>query len=247
MNLSGQVVVVTGSTRGIGKACAEALARQGANVVITGRNEAAAQAVAQSLVQSYGVKAIGVALEANNFDDVQATFQTILGQMERIDVLVNNAGITEDNLLLRMTEDQWDRVIETNLKSAFNCTKAVLRAMLKQKGGKIINMSSVVGVMGNAGQANYAASKAGLIGFTKSIAREYGAKGIIANAIAPGFIETEMLESLPKEYLDNIIAQIPEKRLGRPDEVGQLVCFLASSVSDYITGQVITIDGGLHI
>lgn len=241
-----QVAIITGATRGIGRAVAEEFAAQGATIVVVATRQEQCEAAAKELADKHGVPAIGVATDVSSSEAVQALVKTVVDTYGKVDILVNNAGITKDNLMLRMSEDDWDDVIRINLKSIFLLTKAVIRPMLKKKFGRIINMSSVVGVMGNAGQANYAASKAGMIGFTKSIARELGAKNITCNAIAPGFIETDMIESLPKEYLDNIIDQVPQKRLGQATEVAKAAAFLADEAS-YTTGQVIHVDGGMQM
>jgi 3-oxoacyl-[acyl-carrier protein] reductase len=245
MNLSGQIAIVTGASRGIGFQIADTLASHGATVVVCATQQAKCDQVAADLHAKYGHPTLGVQANVAVFADVELLIKTVLDRFGRIDILVNNAGITRDNLILRMTEADWDSVITTNLNSVFNCTKLVVRPMLKQKSGRIINISSVVGVMGNPGQANYAASKAGMIGFSKSIAKEFGAKGITCNVVAPGFIETDMIESLPKEYLDNIMAQVPQKRLGSTQDVANVVLFLASDLSSYVTGQVIAVDGGM--
>ena len=241
-----QVAIITGATRGIGYAVAEELASQGASIVVVATQQQKCDEVAQALSDAHNVPTLGVATDVSNYDATQLLVKKVMETFSRVDILVNNAGITRDNLMLRMSEEDWDKVLEINLKSVFNLTKAVLKPMLKKKFGRIINMSSVVGVSGNAGQANYAASKAGMIGFTKSIARELGGKNITCNAIAPGFIETDMIESLPKEYLDNIIGQVPQKRLGQVAEVAKAVTFLARDAS-YTTGQVIQVDGGMQM
>ncbi|NBV41589.1 3-oxoacyl-[acyl-carrier-protein] reductase [bacterium] len=245
MNLSGKIAIVTGGTRGIGFQVAETFAAHGANVVVCATQQAKCDLIAQQLAEKYKVETLGVQVNVGVQADVDAMVKATLDRFGRVDIMVNNAGITRDNLLLRMNAEEWDSVLRTNLDSVFYCTKAVYRPMLKQKYGRIINISSVVGVMGNQGQANYAASKAGMIGFAKSIAKELGAKGVTCNVVAPGFIETEMTESLPKDYLDNIMALVPLKRLGTSQEVADLVLFLASDMSSYITGQVIAIDGGM--
>ncbi len=245
MNVSGKIAVVTGASRGIGYQIADTLAAHGATVVVVATQQARCDTVSNELAAKYGVSTLGVQANVAVLADVEALFKRVQAQFGRIDILVNNAGITRDNLILRMTETEWRDVIDTNLTSVFNCTKSVVRPMLKQKYGRIINISSVVGMIGNAGQANYAASKAGMIGFSKTIAKEFGAKGITCNVVAPGFIETDMIESLPKEYLDNIMAQVPQKRLGTAQDVANVVLFLASDFSSYITGQVIAVDGGM--
>jgi 3-oxoacyl-[acyl-carrier protein] reductase len=247
MNLKDQIAIVTGASRGIGFGIADALSSQGVHVVVVATQQAKCDEVALEFSKKYGTQSIGVACDVASMDSVQSMVKSVVERFGRVDILVNNAGITRDNLLLRMSEEEWSSVISVNLNSVFFCTKAVLRPMLKQKSGRIINISSVVGVMGNAGQANYAASKAGIIGFTKSIAREIGAKGITCNAVAPGFIDTDMISSLPQEYLDNIMAQIPQKRLGVVNDVSGVVLFLSSEMSAYVTGQVIHVDGGMQM
>lgn len=245
--LEGKTAIITGAARGIGKAIALKFAQQGCNVAFT---DLAINEVAQATekeLQAFGVKAKGYASNAANFDDTQKVVEEIVKDFGRVDVLVNNAGITKDTLLMRMTEDQWDAVINVNLKSVFNFTKAVQGTMLKQKSGSIINMSSVVGVSGNAGQANYAASKAGMIGFTKSIAKELGSRGIRSNAIAPGFIITEMTHVLPEDVKKEWEAKIPLKRGGKPEDVGDVCVFLGSDLSSYVTGQVIHVCGGMNM
>ena len=244
MSLKGKVAIVTGSTRGIGKAIAEELAHQGARVVISGRNAQLANAVANAIQQNGG-EAIAIPADVSQMSDAQKLVQETIGKWERVDILVNNAGITKDNLLLRMSEAEWDSVLQVNLKGAFNCTKSVTRQMMKQRYGRIINITSVVGLMGNAGQANYAASKAGLIGFTKSIARELASRNITCNAVAPGYIQTDMTESLDDAVKQTLQQQIPLGRLGEPQDVAKVVAFLCSDAAAYITGQVINVDGGM--
>ncbi|MFT5171474.1 MAG: 3-oxoacyl-[acyl-carrier protein] reductase [Candidatus Marinamargulisbacteria bacterium] len=245
MSLKGKTAIITGGTRGIGRAIADVFAAQGANIVISATTAAKCQSVAQEIETKFGVKAIGIETNVRDLEACLALTDQTKKEFGQIDILVNNAGITRDNLLLRLKEADWNDVIETNLNSVFNMTKCVIKPMLRQRSGRIINITSVVGLMGNAGQSNYAASKAGVVGFTKSIAREIGAKGITVNAIAPGFVETDMLEALPKEYVDNIIETVPTKRLGRPDDIANAALFLASDLSSYITGQVINVDGGM--
>jgi 3-oxoacyl-[acyl-carrier protein] reductase len=243
--LENKVSIVTGATRGIGKAIALKFAQQGSNVVFTYvSSEDKAKALENELV-SLGVKAKAYKSDAADFASAEALVNNTLSDFGKIDVLVNNAGITRDTLLMRMTEQQWDEVINANLKSVFNLTKAVQKPMLKQRSGSIINMSSVVGVKGNAGQANYAASKAGIIGFTKSVALELGSRNIRCNAIAPGFIETEMTAVLDEKVVQSWRDSIPLKRGGTPDDVANLSLFLASEMSAYITGQCINVCGGM--
>ena len=244
MKLAEKVAIVTGSTRGIGQAIAEELARQGAKVVISGRNGERAQQVAAA-IQEAGGEAIAVQADVSHMEDAQRLVKETLERWGRIDILVNNAGITRDNLLLRMSEEEWDTVLQVNLKGAFNCTKSVTRQMMKQRQGCIINITSVVGQMGNAGQANYAASKAGLIGFTKSVARELASRNITCNAVAPGYIQTDMTAALDDAVKDSLKKQIPLGRLGTPEDVARVVAFLCSDDAAYITGQVINVDGGM--
>jgi 3-oxoacyl-[acyl-carrier protein] reductase len=244
--LDNKKALVTGASRGIGRAIAVAFAGEGADVAISDLQlDEDAEEVIKELT-GLGVKAKAYASDAGSFEAADTLVNEVLKDFGRLDILVNNAGITRDNLLLRMTEDDWDLVIKVNLKSIFNMTKAVQRSMLKQRSGSIINMSSVVGLSGNAGQSNYSASKAGLIGFTKSIAQEFGSRGIRCNAIAPGFIETAMTDKLPEDVRDNWIKTIPLRRSGKPLDVANIAIFLASGLSSYVTGQVISVDGGMH-
>lgn len=245
--LEGKTAVVTGAARGIGKAIALKLASEGANVAFTDlRIDENAQALEAELA-AMGVKGKGYASNAALYQDTVEVVNEIVKDFGRIDILVNNAGITKDTLLMRMTEEQWDAVISVNLKSVFNFTKVVSPVMMKQKSGSIINMSSVVGVSGNAGQANYSASKAGIIGFTKSIAKELGSRGVRSNAIAPGFIITEMTDKLPVEVRDEWASKIPLKRGGTPDDVANVTLFLASDLSQYVTGQTLHVCGGMNM
>lgn len=246
--LSGKTSIITGAARGIGKAIATAFAREGSNVIMTDLSIAEETLqFAKELEVENNVKVRVFQADASSFEDSQKLLDLIEKDFPVIDVLVNNAGITRDNLLLRMTEQEWDSVIAVNLKSVFNMTKAVQRFMLKQRSGSIINISSVVGISGNAGQANYAASKAGMIGFTKSIAKEFGSRNIRCNAVAPGFIETDMTAKLPENVREEWIQKIPLKRPGTPEDVAKVCVFLASDLSNYITGQVISICGGMNI
>jgi 3-oxoacyl-[acyl-carrier protein] reductase len=243
--LQDKVVLITGASRGIGKAIAEECVKHGAKVAFTYlSSDEKARALEAELTAQGGI-AKGFKSDAAKYDEAQKLVEDVVAEFGTVDVLVNNAGITRDTLLMRMTEDQWDEVINTNLKSAFNLTKAVQRPMLKARYGSIINMSSVVGVSGNAGQANYAASKAGLIGFTKSVAQELGSRNIRCNAIAPGFIETEMTEVLDQKVVQEWRDSIPLKRGGSPADVANLTVFLASDMSGYITGQTINVCGGM--
>jgi 3-oxoacyl-[acyl-carrier protein] reductase len=243
--LQGKVAIVTGATRGIGKGIAEAFAAQGATVAFTYVSSDEKARALEAELEALGGKAKGFKSDAADFAAAQKLAEDVVAEFGTIDVLVNNAGITRDTLLLRMSEEQWDEVMSVNLKSAFNLTKAVLKPMLKARSGSIINMSSVVGVKGNAGQANYAASKAGILGFTKSVAAELGSRNIRCNAIAPGFIETEMTGALDEKVVQEWREAIPLKRGGTPEDVANLSLFLASDMSTYITGQVIHVDGGM--
>ncbi|HEY8366126.1 MAG TPA: 3-oxoacyl-[acyl-carrier-protein] reductase [Bacteroidia bacterium] len=244
--LEGKVAIVTGGSRGIGKGIVNKLAEQGATVVFTFvSSEEAAQAVANDAAANYGVTVKAVKNDAASFSQAEELIENTVKEFGRIDIVVNNAGITKDNLLMRMTEADWDAVIDTNLKSVFNMTKAVQKVMLKQRSGSIINLSSVVGRSGNAGQANYAASKSGVIGFTQAIARELGSRNIRCNAIAPGFIETEMTEKLDENTKNGWIQNIPLKRAGTTEDVANCVLFLASDLSSYISGQTINVCGAM--
>ena len=243
--LEDKVVLITGASRGIGKSIAEECVKQGAKVAFTYLSSAEKAKALEDELSAQGGVAKGFKSDASKFDDAQKLVDDVVAEFGQIDVLVNNAGITRDTLLMRMTEDQWDEVMNTNLKSAFNLTKAVQRPMLKARKGSIINMSSVVGVSGNAGQSNYAASKAGLIGFTKSIAQELGSRNIRCNAIAPGFIETEMTAALDQNVVDEWRKSIPLKRGGTPKDVADLTVFLGSDMSTYVTGQTINVCGGM--
>ncbi|MBT3648586.1 MAG: 3-oxoacyl-[acyl-carrier-protein] reductase [Flavobacteriales bacterium] len=243
--LENKVAIVTGATRGIGKSIAEMFADQGATVIFTYVSSEDKAKLLESELLSKGVKAKGYKFNVADFEPCEGMVNDVVKEFGSVDVVVNNAGITRDTLLMRMSEEQWDEVINTNLKSVFNMTKAVQRTMLKQRSGSIINMSSVVGVKGNAGQANYAASKAGILGFTKSIALELGSRNIRCNAIAPGFIETEMTGALDEEMVQSWRDAIPLKRGGQPEDVANLALFLASDMSAYITGQTLNVDGGM--
>ena len=243
--LKGKTAIVTGATRGIGKGVALKLAEQGANIAFTYVSSAEKALALENELKAFGVKVKSYKSDASLMKDAEELIKNVLENFESIDVLVNNAGITKDNLLMRMSEEDFDRVIEVNLKSIFNMTKAVQRTMLKQRSGSIVNMTSVVGVKGNAGQSNYAASKAGVIGFTKSIALELGSRNIRCNAIAPGFIETEMTEKLDEEVITNWRNSIPLKRGGTPEDVANTTLFLASDLSSYITGQTLHVCGGM--
>ncbi|MCH1471369.1 MAG: 3-oxoacyl-[acyl-carrier-protein] reductase [Flavobacteriaceae bacterium] len=243
--LQNKTVLITGASRGIGKGIATVFAEHGANVVFTYSSSVDAANALETELQAIGVQAKGYQSNAADFEQAQELVENVLADFNTIDVLINNAGITKDNLLMRISEEDFDKVIEVNLKSVFNLTKAVQRTMLKQRHGSIINMSSVVGVKGNAGQSNYAASKAGIIGFSKSVALELGSRNIRCNVIAPGFIETEMTAKLSEEVVAGWRAGIPLKRGGTPNDVANACVFLASDLSSYITGQVINLDGGM--
>jgi 3-oxoacyl-[acyl-carrier protein] reductase len=244
MKLENKHAVVTGAGRGIGKAIAIRLASLGAAVAIVDIDgETASSAAAE--IASTGATAVAYELDITDAEAVAAVFKRILEDLGGLDILVNNAGLTRDNLLLRMSPDDWDLVMRVNLKGAFNCTRAAVRPMMLQRSGRIINIASVVGLVGNAGQANYAASKAGLIALTKTVAKEFGGRGITANAVAPGFIETPMTESLPEKARADFAAKISLRRFGSPSDVANLVAFLASDEADYITGQTVCVDGGM--
>ncbi len=243
--LEGKTAIITGGSRGIGKAIVEIFVKQGANVAFTYSSSSDAAKAIENKLSSKNVKVKSYKSDASNFEEAQLLATSVLEEFGSIDILVNNAGITKDNLLMRMSEEDFDRVIQVNLKSVFNMTKAVQRTMLKQRKGSIINMSSVIGVKGNAGQSNYAASKAGIIGFTKSMAIELGSRNIRSNAIAPGFIVTEMTEELGEETIKQYFEAIPLKRGGTPEEIANTCVFLGSDMSSYLTGQVLNVDGGM--
>lgn len=244
--LQGKVALITGGSRGIGEAIVMKFAQEGANVVFTyASSEDKAKAVADS-AEALGVKAIAIKSDASDYNQAEALVNEVIAQFGKIDILINNAGITRDNLMLRMTEEQWDDIIRVNLKSVFNLTKHVLKPMMKQKSGAIINMSSVVGIFGNAGQANYAASKAGIIGFSKSIAKEVGSRNIRCNTIAPGFIETDMTHTLTEDQKKAYTDNIPLKRLGSGEDIANACVYLGSDLATYVTGQVLSICGGLN-
>ena len=240
------MALVTGAAQGIGKAIALLLARNGADLVVSDINLEKAEETAKE-IRAIGPKAMAVKVDVANLSDVERMVTGILEKLAKIDILVNNAGITRDKLILRMTEEDWDAVLGVNLKGTFNCTKAVVRHMAKQRSGKIVNIASVVGEMGNAGQANYSASKAGVIGLTKTIAREYAQRGINVNAIAPGYIETPMTEALPEKAKEELRKLIPMERLGKPEDVAEAVLFLVSEESSYMTGQVLNVNGGIYM
>jgi 3-oxoacyl-[acyl-carrier protein] reductase len=242
--LKGKVAIVTGGGKGIGKAIVRELAFRGCRIVIPDIDIESAKRVAGE-IEKNGGEAVAFKTDVSSSAEVEEMIGKVVEKYSRIDILVNNAGITRDNLLMRMNEEEWDIVLKINLKSAFLCTKHVIRHMMKQRSGKIVNISSVVGVMGNAGQVNYASSKAGLIGLTKSTAKEVASRNVQVNAVAPGYIETEMTVHLPEEIKKGFLANIPSKRPGSPEDVARVVSFLVSPDSDYVTGQVIHVDGGL--
>jgi 3-oxoacyl-[acyl-carrier protein] reductase len=243
ISLAGKTAFVTGSTRGIGLAIARALHAAGARVAVVGRALERARAVAAEL----GEGAVGVGCDVTSAGEVQAAVGATEQALGPIDILVNNAGLTRDNLLLRLTDEDWDAVLDANLKGAFHTTRAVIKGMMKRRAGRIVNITSVVGLTGNKGQANYAASKAGLIGFTKSVAREYASRGVLANCVAPGFIATDMTAALPDDARATLLEDIALGRLGQPDDVAGAVLFLASDLAGYVTGQVLVVDGGMVI
>lgn len=245
LNLNGKVAIVTGGSRGIGKEVAKKLATLGSNLVInyTSKEEEALRTKEE--IEALGVKCIVLKCDVSNSEEVNSMISSTLEEFNKVDILVNNAGITRDGLLMRMKEEDFDKVIEINLKGTFNCTKAVTKPMMKQKYGKIINIASVVGVIGNAGQANYCASKAGVIGFTKATARELASRNININAVAPGFIDTDMTKVLSDAIKQSMLSNIPKNTFGTPEDVANVIAFLASDMSSYVTGQVINVDGGM--
>ncbi len=247
MNLTGKVALVTGASRGIGRAIALDLARKGADVVVNYAGNAALAEEVVGMIQEMDRKSMAIQADVANREQVEAMIATTIKEFGALHILVNNAGITRDQLILRMKEEDWDRVLDTNLKGAFHTIKAVTRQMMKQREGRIINISSVVGVAGNAGQINYSASKAGLIGLTKTAARELAARNITVNAVAPGYIESDMTDQLSDEIKNELFKQIPLGRLGKPEDVSALVTFLASDAASYITGQVFHVNGGMYM
>jgi 3-oxoacyl-[acyl-carrier protein] reductase len=243
--LKGKTAVVTGASRGIGRAIALKLAKLGANIVVNYRNSVDAMQEVVKEIEALGVKALAVQCDISIYSDVENMMKKCVEQFGSLDILVNNAGITKDGLLMRMKEEDFDSVIDINLKGAFNCTRHVSAIMLKQRSGRIINISSVSGLTGNAGQVNYSSAKAGILGMTKAVAREFASRGVTCNAVAPGYIQTDMTDVLSEKVKDTIMTTIPLKRLGNPEDVANAVAFLASDEASYITGQVINVDGGM--
>lgn len=242
-----RVAIVTGATRGIGLAVATRLAHDGYDIVANYRGDDDVADAARAELEAIGRRVVLAKGDIANADDAGALIETALSELGQLDVLINNAGITRDTLMMRMSEDDWDAVLTTNLKGAFLCSKAAIRPMIRQRSGRIVNMTSVIGLVGNAGQANYASAKAGLIGLTKSMAKEVGSRGITVNAVAPGFIETRLTDVLNQELRDTLLKQIPAGRLGQPEDVAGAVAFLVSPDASYITGHVLTVDGGLFM
>ncbi|MGB9876753.1 MAG: 3-oxoacyl-[acyl-carrier-protein] reductase [bacterium] len=241
----GRVAIITGAGRGIGKAIAERFASEGADVVICDIDKEAIAKVAEEIRDKYSVKVISIPADVSKEEDVNALVEETVRNFGKVDFLINNAGITRDSLILRMSEEEWDKVIAVDLKSVFLCTKAVARHMMRQRYGRIVNISSVIGLRGNVGQANYAAAKAGIVGFTKSVARELAGRNINVNAVAPGYIQTEMTERLPNEVKEGMLKQVPLGRPGQPEDVAGVVAFLCSEDASYITGEIIRVDGGM--
>ena len=241
------MAVITGGAQGIGKAIALQFAAEGAKLVLSDIDEAAVQATAAQIAKEKGVETLGVKSNVSQFADCEKLVDASLDKFGRIDILINNAGITKDNLLMRMSDDEWDAVIAVNLKGVFNCTKAAIRPMMKARQGRIVNIASVVGQMGNAGQANYSASKGGVIALTKTCAREFASRNILVNAIAPGFIRTRMTDALTEEQKKKLLELIPLNRLGEPEDIAKVALFLCSEESTYITGHVVSVNGGMYI
>ena len=247
MKLKDQVAVVTGGAQGIGRAISEALAREGAKVVVADINEQQAQTAANEIAQKHGIETLAVVGNVANGEDCEKIIRQALDKFSKINILINNAGITRDNLIMRMSDAEWDAVLGVNLKGVFNCTKSVSRSMLKARSGRIVNIASVVGLMGNAGQANYSASKGGVIALTKTCAREFASRGILVNAVAPGFIRTAMTDALTEDVKKKLSEQIPLARLGEAEDVANAVVFLCSDASSYITGHVLSVNGGMYL
>lgn len=245
MSLEGKVALVTGGGRGIGRAIALALADAGADVaVVVSRDVTAAESVAEE-IRAKGRRALALQTDVSRATATEELVSTVVSELGRIDILVNNAGITRDGLIMRMSEEDWDAVLDVNLKGTFNCTKAAIKRMIRQRSGRIVNVTSIMGITGNGGQANYAASKAGIIGLTKSTAKEVGSRGITCNAVAPGWIQTQMTEHLPAAVSEQVLKQVSLGRLGQPEDIAGVVLFLCSEASSYMTGQVLVVDGGL--
>ena len=247
MRFENQVAIVTGGSRGIGFAVAERMASEGAAIAVVSTTPESAGAAAEKLLAAGAPKAAGYPCNVASCEDVQNTVNAILSEFGKVDILVNNAGVTRDNLLMRMSEDEWDKVLDINLKGVFNFSKAVVRPMMRARAGRIINVSSIVGIHGNPGQANYAASKAGIIGFSKAMAKEIASRNITVNVVAPGFIETDMSRAIPEALQQKMLENIPLGRMGTPADVANLVAFLASAEAAYLTGQVICVDGGMAV
>lgn len=245
LGLSNKVALITGGTRGLGRAIAEKLAQQKVKVIVTGTSEDRAKQAANEISLAYNIETLGLKHDVSSEESTKEVVKCIINKFDRIDILVNNAGITSDGIMMMMKKENWDKVLDINLTGAFNCTKFVSKHMLKQKSGNIVNIASVVGITGNIGQANYSASKAGLIGFTKTVARELAGRGITVNAIAPGCISTDMTSKLSDKTSQEILSKISMKKYGSPESIANAVLFLVSNMSDYITGQVINVDGGM--
>lgn len=245
LGLTGKIALVTGGTRGLGRVIAEKLAEQKVNVIVTGVNEERAKQTASEITSAYKVEALGLGHDVSSEESTKQVVKSVVERFGRIDILINNAGVTSDSIVMTMKKENWDKVLGVNLTGAFNCTKFVAKHMLKQKSGNIVNIASVVGITGNIGQANYSASKAGLIGFTKTVARELAERGIRVNAVAPGYIATDMTAVLSEKVTEEMLSKIPMKTYGEPQSVANAVLFLASDMSEYITGQVVNVDGGM--